>query len=547
MTPEEVGELRRLISEFRNELSGLGVQVAAVTKRVDALAKDVADVKERLDKMIQFNGDVFFGFRSSRSSYGFADYSGALVGRNPDLFTNVISPNDFHLEIKAKLSGGVTFDGDLVASNYLSYRGGSLAASGATPGGFPGGVVAAGTNTALSETTTLYKAALNVPLSFGSNTVLTIGRYENALTPLTYMRPNYDAYFDLPWYDNGQYVSDGFKITSKFGSATTTLFGSSYTSTVGNSVGSALESPLIGSAVGYGTYRRPLVPIYGPVGVAVPGDLVASQGAGLHVGVPVGKIGEVGVTLMDISGTTSSVIAQGTPYKDVVVYGANFKLNPYGRFRVDGEAAKSVTQAGVVQSVPGLSNDDNNAYRVNATWSSGGIDAGLGWNYIDPRFSAPGDWLKIGNWYNPTNVEGPYARVGYNFTPKLRADFSGDYLVGARNRTASGDLGYGDRIARGKLGVSYKINKTFSVSGDYEGVFWNLDNGPGTSPGVYAQPIEQYITVGAGINLSGNTVLKLAYQIISATDPHGLGFGTGPGGGTSLNANVFTTQVAVHF
>jgi hypothetical protein len=535
MTPEEVAEMQRLLGEFKNELAGLGVQVGAMQKRLDMLAKDVADIKERLDKMVQFGGDVFFGFRGNRSSFAFADYSGAINTRNPDLFTNVISPNDFHLEMKAKLSGGVTFEGDLVASNYPSYLGGSLSnGPAATP------------NVGLAETTFLDKAELNIPLSFGSNTVLTIGRYKNAMSPLTYSRPNYDAYFDVPWYDDGQYVSDGFRIKGQYGSVNTTLWASSYTSVVQNGPGSYFDAPLIGTNLGAGAGLKIPLGVFGPAGLATPNQEVASEGAGLHIGVPIGRIGEVGATIEDFSATDASVIGNfgslgAAPYRNLVVYAGNFKLNPIGRFKIDGEVAKSVTQEGVVQSSP-LPNDDNNAYRLNVAYSSHGIDAVGGWLYIDPRFSAPGFWYKLGDWYNPTNVEGPFARVGYNVTPKLHVEAGGSYLEGARNRSGA-DLVMGDKAYQGKLGVSYKINKTFSLTGDYEGLFWSLPLGGS----VFGEPIDQYFTIGAGINLAGNTVLKLAYQIITASDPGGRGFGTGPGGGTTGNANVFTTQVAVHF
>ena len=45
---------------------------------------------------------------------------------------------------------------------------------------------------------------MDIPIGgFGSNTVFTVGRYKNQVTPLTYYRPDTDAYFDLPWYDDG--------------------------------------------------------------------------------------------------------------------------------------------------------------------------------------------------------------------------------------------------------------------------------------------------------------------------------------------------------
>jgi hypothetical protein len=545
MTPDEVATIKRLADEFKSDLAALGVQMKAVQARLDALSKDVQDIKDRLDKLPTITGDFFVGVRSDQSRFGFVDYSGAARGGKQSFFQNVDTPHDFHLGVNAKLSGGVTFTGDIVASNYLSYRGGNLS-------GPPTAAHTAG----LPEVFNVYQAHVDVPITqFGTNTVLTLGRYKEQLTPLTYWRPDYDAYFDLPWYDDGKYVQDGFKLTTKFGSATTTLFAAGFASLTDSTGANNLNNPIIGSTLGLPApgggffFARPAS---NELFQAGGGGVAATQTAGIHVGVPIMRAGELGLTAIDLStggakaGSTSAIGGPG--YDNLVVYAANFTVKPIGRWKIDAEGAKSVTQAGF-QNIDGLPNDDNNAYRLNVGWGSHGFDLHGGYNYIDPRFSAPGYWLKIGNWYNPTNVQGPFAELGYNLTHALKLDLRGDYLSGARNRGA--DFTQGTNLTRAKAGLAYTLNKTVSLTADYEGVFFSLS---GAQTSVFTggavtgrtSPLEQFITIGAGLNLSGNTVLKLAYQIINVNDVGG-GFGGVGAGGATSNASVFTTQVAVHF
>lgn len=581
MTPEEVENLRRLTDEFRNELTSLGANVRDINNRLDQLARDVADIRRRLDRMPVIGGDFFQGFRSDRSRYAFFDYSGAPRAASNSYFSNFDSPNDFHVTVKAHMPGQVQFTGDVFASSYLGYRDSSVSA---LPGGIGkpillGGPAAANDN-GLPEEVGLYQAQLDIPIgSFGSGTVLSLGRYKNQGTPLTYWRPNTDAYFDLPWYDDGNYVADGFKLATRFGSAETSLWAGSYSGTA-DSFGSLLNAPVIGAAsvpTAFGWANGPRqVSGSKPVGYNsaasaaitpltagfLGGDLgaaVARQAAGLHLGIPLFKYGELGFTLDDFSAGPPGTPAPFGPnptgqYGNVVVYGANLKLNPIGKFLISAEGAKSVTQLDI-QTSDGVPNDDNNAGVVNVGYNSGPVKAQLGYQYIDPRFAAPGYWNKIGDWYNPTNIMGPFLRVNYNFSHTLQGYIGGDYYNGARNRygltgpfTGTG-FTIGDNIARATAGVKWNVTKMVNLSADYEGVFWRLD--PATSgSGVDAKPVEQYITFGAGVNLASNTVLKLAYQIIGVRDVGG-GFGysnfPGSGDGGVTNASVFTTQVAVHF
>ena len=246
----------------------------------------------------------------------------------------------------------------------------------------------------------------------------------------------------------------------------------------------------------------------------------------------------------------------GTYFSNVVVYGLNFKLKSFGRFNISGEGAKSVTQLGISNGDPSNTNDDNNAYTLNVSYNSGPVQSTLGYQYIDPRFGAPGYWNKIGNWYNPTNIKGPFLRVNYNFSKALVGYLGGDYYTGARNRayndTTSGTgFNTGSAIYRGTTGIKYNVNKYLNVGADYEGVFWDL-SGAVTGTGARAHPLEQFITAKLGLNLTSNTVLNMSYQIINAQDLNGATGGFVPGldnfsGGSNSNASVFTTQVAVKF
>ena len=544
VTPEELANFRRLATEFQAELAAIGANVKDINSRLDALSKDVADLRNQFNHLVKFSGDFFVGVRSDRSRTPFFDYSGAFRPVNPSHFSNVNAVHDFHLIAHANLAGGVKFTGDIVASNYLGYR---AAGSNYFTGGVPlalGGPAGAG-GTSPMEEVTVYQAQLDVPIGgFGSNTMLTVGRYKNQVTPLTYYRPDTDAYFDVPWYDDGNYIEDGFKLESKFGSAKTSIFAGSYRSLTTTS-GLLINAPIVGANYNGNIFARK------PVSLSLAGDQVtAGESAGVHVGLPLFRFGELGFTAIDF-GNQQSLPVQGN-FNNVMVYGVNLKLHQIGRFQIQAEGAKSVTQNGFASTGDNNINDDNNAFIANVGYNSGPVGATVGYQYIDPRFAAPGYWNKIGNWYNPTNISGPYARVTYNFSNALVGYLGADVYAGARNRPFIGGFTPGSNIGRATAGIKYNVNKMLNVNASYEGVQYDLSPSVSAS-GARAKPVEQYLTFGAGLNLASNTVLKFAYQIINGQD-NGGGFGdvtgfAGAGGnvGHDVNATVFTTQLAVHF
>jgi len=538
MTPEEVTTLRRLTDEFKNELAAHGANIREIMARLDALGKDVAALKDTIGKLPKWNVDVFTGIRSDTSYGGFADKGGAA--RTSSKFgSNVNVIHDVHIKPTVKLGNDATFTGDLVFSNYLSYRGGNLSSASNALNLTPGAAGGAGAESVLP-----YQAQLDIPVSgFGRDTVLTLGRYKQHLTALTYMRPDLDPYFYIGSYDDGNYVQDGFRLSTKLGSVKTQIFGASFATVQDSQTGTFLNQPLVGGGI---------IADKGVAGNARTGRLVgidplgnanaANQVFGIHAGLPLGNVASLGVTAA-IFGTSQNAglqaaINPNNAFNTVTLYGADLHLKDIGKLKVSGEVAKTVTS----NSFEGGGGDDSSAYRAHVAYNTGAVKFGVGYNYIDPRYGAPGAWLTIGNWYNPTNVQGPYVGVGYKFSDSLNANLHFDYLRGARNR--SGLLGIGDNIARLRAGFDYKLSSRINLGLDYEGVIYSLSgqaDGTSALAGVRTNPVEQYITLGAGLKLNNSATWKLGWQLINT---QGAGF---TAAATSSNATVVTSSVSIKF
>jgi len=392
------------------------------------------------------------------------------------------------------------------------------------------------------------QAQLDIPVEgLGEKAVLTVGRYKQHGTSLTYRRPDMDQYFNFAQYDDGNYIQDGLKLNTKLGSVKTSLFVGSF-ATVADDKGNAINRPFVGAGAigaGAGTLAG-----FKPVGINALGTgNVASQVAGVNLGLPFFNFATLGVSANIFGTGLASAATPNNPFNSVTVYGATLNFKPIGRLHINAEVAKSVNGSGV--DGDGQSNEDNNAYALHTHYGTGPVSVHAGYNNIDPRYGAPGAWMTLGNWYNPTNLRGPYVHLGYKVSDNLSLHVGGNYLEGARNRP--GYLNMSDRINQVKAGLEYKVSKRLSTSVDYEGVLYDL-SGKTTGLAGRTKPTEQYLTLGAGLQLNNSAKLKFGYQMLFWENVGG-GFtgsasgvnGLGAGGGNSSNASVFTTSIAVKF
>ena len=375
MTAEEVEQLRALIKEFRAELASLGANTREANNRLDALAKDVAEIKERIQGLPKISGNFWVGARTDHSRFRFVDQSGAARGSSPTHFGRGDVVHNFTLGLEANLPGDTKFTGQLTTTNYFAYRGaglGNVAASSLNIGGVP----------AYTQDFIPYQAQVDIPIKdLGSNTVLTLGRYKHHLTALTYMRPDGDLYFNIPQYDDGNYVQDGLRLSTKFGSATTSAWVASFATPVLTS-GGVINRPMVGSGPIFVGGGANFLGGAKPIGMdPLTSSVSANQTAGVKIGIPLASYGDLGVSATMFS-TNANNANVSTPFNNVVVYSANLNLKDWGRFSLSAEAAKSVTQRSF-DTGDGQSNEDNNAYVLHAGYDAGSLKVKAGYKYFD--------------------------------------------------------------------------------------------------------------------------------------------------------------------
>jgi hypothetical protein len=548
MTPEEVAALRRLTQEFRDELAALGNNMRAVQARVDQLAREVAAIREELNRMPKISGNAFLGIRGDVFDGDYVDHDGRVnpLGTEQQAITHA-----FRLGVDANVTGGAQLTAGLSSGNYKDFIGGNIAQISPRPQGINitpvSGHFSDSLSTRINSDTYLDTLELRAPFSgIGRNSALTIGRFAHRMGRLVMWRPDVDTYFNLPWLDDGNYRIDGARLRTNFGSLGVEAFGGAFKSVQGAN-GMAWNSPLAGTAIDPGgtrIFEYSAKPINQPTLGQMTVDEVVGLSADLNFNLLGG--GHIRLSALDTEGTG------GSGFTGVHVLGAELELRFSDRFNLTGDWAKSITHNGTSQTVfPHFNQGFNAAFGLDM----GAMNLSAGYRKIPPHFYTPGYWGRIGNWLNPTNIQGPTGRFSWDMGG-LDLNLGVDWFRAARNRADRGGMGEDDEIVRALAGIRWELSRSFSLTADWEGVYWTLKGAHSVTPpsgapslttpaSLLVHPTEHYITLGTGYNLTANTLIRLMYQI-GAYDGHNLLMGA-PGVGPKYNFNVVTGQVAVRF
>jgi hypothetical protein len=537
IAPEELATLKKLADEFKAELANQGVNINALNAKFDRLAQEVAAIKAEIAKMPKVSGTMFAGIRSDRARGPYVDADGRPS--NSDLKNEAVVVHALELGVTAH-SGDTVIKGSVVTDNYKNYLNGSF-------------TEVRPLDTMPRGDVWINQLTLQAPFEgVGREGSLTIGRLPFQVSPLTLWKPDVDSYFNNTIVDDGMYRMDGLTLDTKLGSLGVQAFAGSFKTVIGTQgTGGIFNAPIAGVS-------GPSIWGSKPTGIAVDNPVRLSQIGGLAVSLPI-RVGQEGSYLrgVGILGTGGTYYwyddyasAPSRGYLDsatnVAVLGADTKVNLSESVSVEGAWSKTLTGGGSGQGrdIGNLVHAYNNAFLGKLGYTSGNLGLTAGYKYVDPMFYAPGYWGRVGNWINPTNVQGPMVRLNYQVSPTFAMSAGGDFLTAARDWASAGTLGKDDEIQRVQVGLRWAISDAFQTTVDWEGVYWKLANvSRNTSGSVY--PVEHYITLGTGYELNDTTKIKLGYQI---GQWNGKGFLTGGmGSGYGYNYNTFTTQVSVKF
>ncbi len=554
---DDIPALRRMVDEFKAELTKMGADIDAMKKDLDALKGDVAFLKQH---MLPFDvaGDVnlWVGAGYSRdpdfgitvdgrpTGYGRGDNSGGLAGGTEDL--TVL--HEGALKLVSNNQSGPTWKATMVFGNMLGAEGFITSSQ---PGfGFgnqsivmPGVPFSeAGASWYFQDFSVNFDTSL-AGLGFNAE----IGRVGYKVSPYIFQRPDNTPYFANDRWDNGMWNFDGGVLGFKFGTAKLNVFGgrtSNRFSTAFNEIqpmyaGAAGNPFSPGASGGLGDRPRGFDRNSDFTGGS---SIQIDQMLGANVGIPLGTNGALNLAYLWLDGNDS--VGFGTSAADrVAVYGGDLKFNLSG-IDVEGGYSKSDVYAGNDR----LITDDNAAWYAGLGYAKNNWGIKGGYRRIEPQFAAPGDWGRIGIWWNPTDIKGWYADAHFDISKDLRLQANAGFYTGTDTLlNGSTGLSDDDNLNHFNVGLGYKMGGTHSLLLGYEGVYWDLADrgGVGFTGG---KPREQWWNIGWGVDLSSRAKFNLLWQISDYDGKGVVGFNPFSGGtSTRARGGLITSQLTVRF
>jgi hypothetical protein len=292
-----------------------------------------------------------------------------------------------------------------------------------------------------------------------------------------------------------------------------------------------------------------LVPFVG--GYGVPLSITQTAGVRLNFGVP--YVGNLALNYMTSGLGALSFPGPGAA-TDYAWWGADLNTTlPWLGIGLAATWAQSQPQDSGGGAVTGFGN--RTAVDARLSVPIGTMTIGGSYRRIDPNFSTPGYWGKIGYLTNPVDIEGPTANLSIPIIRDLTFNALGEWYHGMGATYNPGlfpggfgfgpgavgviipDLAGGDNLKHYVAGFSYSLTSTNKVDLGYEEVRYR--------PTGLDVSRQTFINVGFGHDFNPNTSVKLLYQFVTeknvnvATHPF-----WGPRDGVG---NVAITQFSVRF
>ena len=548
-TKESVDELRRLVTEFQNELTTLGVDIDNIKRRLDGLEGRV-NFLENENKRFRISGAANLMVRTTqrRGDDSFVDYDGFQLS-TPENRTGLASDlintfaetrvlHDIDLNIDARLSDTAMAHVKLNFGNYLPFL--------TSVSNFEGTRIGTGVNQ--SQEQTVYNAYVEAPIRLPGvgGVALSVGRLPVQLTPYILKQIDTDSYFSNDKTDLGDLPLDGARGVFKLGPVGVTAFaakvdpikhvsninGEDQTDVFG--YGLYAGSTFTPFAGGFASSGRPTQSSVRP---DANGAMAVENLAAVRATFGTSRLGTIGGTYLVASGAPLGGFTGGaSDLNRVYVYGGDLatSLGPVG-ITASYTQSDSKLRTGNGDDLVDRRTEDNYAFDIAGSYTVGGINLKGGYREIKPYFAAPGYWGKLGSYVNPVDIKGPYVKADYAFGGGLVLAGEGHFYDGSDSRQNGNLIGLSDDegITNFKAGLKYGLTSATAVDLGAEYTTYDLGGGP--------KPREVFYNIGLGYSFNPSTSFKFLYQIADYDD-RGTGFDTVNGDGA-----IAVAQFSVKF
>ncbi|HEY3779502.1 MAG TPA: S-layer homology domain-containing protein [Fimbriimonadaceae bacterium] len=563
----DIDNLKKLADQFQKELASLGVDVEGLKRDLADLAKRVGVLEaHRLPFDIHGELDMFMVAGASNSHEPGITVDGRPVGvRIPysngkyDTAGMDVDSTIYHeldLSLKSNNDTGPKWHGDIVVGNMISGSAtgiNSLFSTGAnTGGGFSMSRTGTGPFSTGAETVYVQDLAVDFDTSIvGQGLAAELGRTGYSIDPYIFQRPDTNPYFQNDRWSNGKWYFDGGILGFHFGGVRLDAFGGK-TDDLVTTTGISYQQLSVGS-VGHINSTNP--------NGLMSGVLPINEDLGLNLKVPLGQNGKLDLAYVWFEsnngvGPGGSTPVQSAPNgaSNVVanradVYGGDLKWN-FGSIVFDGGYSASELKLGNSN----LTNKDNYAWHGQLAYDTQRWGAQVGYRQIMPQFGAPGDWGRIGSWWNPTDIQGPEANIHLNLSQTVKLSVAGEWdegtgtnfnLPASLGGGPSTGLSHSDTIGHYTAELGFRLNDAWNLTLGTELVYWHLP----VAGAPASNPTQQWYNVGLGYNLSDQARLSFLYQYSNwdskgntAFQPFANNFT-----GAKYSGSLLTTQLSVKF
>jgi hypothetical protein len=516
---DDIAALQKASDEFKAEFAALNVDDAEFKKELADYGDRITSL-EKVKLPFTVSGDInFLGINGYGQSglYGLTPdgrYTGISkvqsypsggyyhVGADKDfslyheLGINILSANDD--------PGKPTYGATVVVGNTLGYDTTGSSALGNQSSspigtGFSEGYESIYVDRAWVKFSTKLASA---------NIDATVGRQGNQIDALLYKRPDTEWFYNNARWSDGDWTFDGLKVAFNAGPASIKVFGGKVSdntdiSSQGSGSGTDIIQPLTAGRIS--AYSIPMGSTHALPVVNPGGDLLINNELGVTAGIPISSYGKVNLAYLWLENTEFQPGGSNPQPDGVRVYGGDVDFH-YDGFGIYGSYGKS----DVYQGGDDIVDKYNDAWWVSVGRKVDQFDLKGGYEYIGPLYGAPGDWGRIGTWWNPTDIQGWNASVDVDLTHDISIDGKGQWLGGTGQGKNLPFNGAGAGIPTSDTVSDYNVDLKYKP-GPYEASLgFELVNAKNLTP---TSQYENWYNIGLGWNASENAKLSLLWQI----------------------------------